>query len=86
MELEYESQDEFIKAVFDSVIECLRVRDSYAVGVKFGERVIPYGPFYDLTKAKKEGGRYSAVLETPVFVEKLLAPSKLDDPTEESTA
>jgi hypothetical protein len=82
---EYDDEDEYIKAVWQGVLDCLRVRDSYGVGISFGDRgYVAYGPFYDKRKATKEGTRYASVLKVPVIVAELKAPSKLDDPTEEN--
>lgn len=77
---EYEDENGYITAVFNAVVELLEKRDSYGVGIKLAGRVIPYGPFYDVRKARKLGGRFASILKVDVFVQELKAPCKLEEP------
>lgn len=83
-EIEYESEDEYLKAMFLSVVQLLEQRDSWAVRIQWAEGSTPYGPWYNKASAAKAGGRMASILEGQVSLHQLHAPSKLNEPTEES--
>lgn len=69
LEAEYASEKEAAQAVFDGVVELLRKRHAFGVGLDG----IAWGPYYSLTEAKKVAGNIGG------RVAKLYAPAPLVD-------
>ena len=82
---EYASRDDYLQAMFETVVMLLQERSAWAVGIKFtpGSPVRAYGPFYNKGTAGKAGRTYASVLGSeggpPVaFLNELNPPSKLN--------
>lgn len=75
---EYKDEDEYIKAVFNGVVSMLSKRDSYGVAVHMFGKLHPYGPFYDIVRARKLGSAFAANMGVDVYTAELLAPAKLE--------
>lgn len=79
MEAEWPDENDYLKAMFKQVVDCLGRRDSYLVAVKLGGAFVPFGPIHGLTQAKKLGGRFAGELRTEAFIQVMRAPEMLED-------
>lgn len=75
---EYDSEDEYLKGLWEAVCGLLSQRDAFGVRIDTGDVKTAYGPFYDRREAMKVAGAYGgAVSGTFAFVAHLDAPDRL---------
>lgn len=75
---EYKDEDEYIKAIFNAVVDMLGKRDSYGVAIHMCGKLIPFGPFYDVRRAKKLGAEFAANMHVKAYTAELRAPARLE--------
>lgn len=72
---EYASEDEYLKTLWEAVHGLVSARDAHMVWVDRDSFSFAYGPFYDLTQAKKIARLWAPLDGCHVEIRPLLAPA-----------
>jgi len=76
---EFADEDAYLKTVATTVEGFLTKRDSWGVGIKFGDSITsPFGPVYHKSTAVRLANGWARTLGSGVFVARLHAPALLD--------